>query len=252
MADGKFCWAWLAASRNWIGRRWLCLGEQAIAAYVDNALGQRKRIRVEAHLAKCERCRHIVADIVKLQRALDLDTPPTEVARVQVRVAPASYAPTRRFWVPAGAIAVLILIAVSIGVLQQRRDLLILPPRRPSAPTVAKVEPATPSSGAVPDMVREREVLEPRPVLLLPPEGSAVTGQRLEFNWKPVAHARYYEIRVVTSDGDLRWEGQTTKSALGLPSNVALRSGSYFVWITAYLMDGRVSKSSPVRFLIKR
>jgi len=67
-----------------------------------------------------------------------------------------------------------------------------------------------------------------------------------------ISHARSYEIRIVASDGDLVWEGQTETSSLRLPPGVALKDGSYFVWITAYLQDGRSAKSSPVPFLIKR
>jgi hypothetical protein len=78
-----------------------------------------------------------------------------------------------------------------------------------------------------------------------------VVGENLKFNWKPVLRSRYYKINVVTSDGDLLWEGQTEKSTLHLPSDVVLKRGTYFAWITAYLADGRVAKSSPVRFVIK-
>ena len=252
MADDKFSSSRLRASKNLIGRLWLCLDEQTIAAYVDHTLGQCRKKRVEAHLAECERCRYTVAEIVKLQRAVDLASPPIEVAPAPLRTAPVGYALSRWFWVPAGAIAVLGLIAISIGVLRPTRDLLILPPPTPPARMVAKVEPANPPITPVPEIVREPQVRETQPVVVSPLEGRTVAREYLAFNWKPVAHTRYYEVRVVTSDGDLRWHGRTTESALRLPSNVALSSGSYFVWITAYRTDGTVSKSPPVRFLVKR
>lgn len=234
----------LGAGKKSLFPRWLCPGEQTLAAYVDNALGQRKTIRISAHLANCERCRGIVADVVKLQRTADLPMPPPGVGRIPVRTAP------RWFWAPAAALAALVLI-ISIGVLRQPRDLLVLPQRTPSAPMVAKVESANPPSTPAPGIVRGRPLPEVWPVLLAPLEGSTVARRRLAFDWKPVAHSRYYEIRLVTSDGDLRWQARTTQSALSLPANVALPSGPYFVWITAYRADGRVSKSPPVRFLVE-
>jgi hypothetical protein len=61
-----------------------------------------------------------------------------------------------------------------------------------------------------------------------------------------------YEIRVITADGDLVWEGQTDKLAIALPSDVILKDGSYFVWVTSYSSNGRTIKSAPAPFRVKR
>jgi hypothetical protein len=79
-----------------------------------------------------------------------------------------------------------------------------------------------------------------------------MSSDRLQFSWKPIPHSRNYGVQIVKSDGDLLWEGQTDKSVLQLPTEVTLGDGAYFVWITAYLEDGRTEKSEPVRFQIKR
>ena len=252
MVDDNLSSPRFRASNNLMRRGWLCLGEQTIAAYIDNALGHAKKTRVEGHLAKCERCRHVVAEIVKLQRVVDLSVPPIEVTPAHVRSAPAAFAFCRWLWAPTGAIAVVIFVVCSLWVVRQPRDLLILPPQPPSAPTVAKAQSVNPPGRPLSELVREPAVREARPVLLSPVEGSTVAREHLEFNWKPVSHSRYYEVRVVTGDGDLRWKGRTMESALPLPSHVDLRSGSYFVWIPAYHTDGSISRSTPVRFLLKR
>jgi hypothetical protein len=101
------------------------------------------------------------------------------------------------------------------------------------------------------EILRKPQLSEALPLMLSPRRDSAVGREQLEFSWTPVSRSRYYEISVVTSDGDLLWEGQTEKSVLHLPSEVVLKRGSYFVWVTAYLADGRVAKSSPVRFVVK-
>jgi hypothetical protein len=77
-------------------------------------------------------------------------------------------------------------------------------------------------------------------------------GNLVEFRWKPVSGSRYYGVRVVRSDGDVVWEGQTEKSTWRLPSDVALKEDSYFVWVTANLADGGIAKSAPLKFLVKR
>jgi hypothetical protein len=143
------------------------------------------------------------------------------------------------------------LITVTIGLLREPQKLLVMTPPPPSAPMIAKAEPLTSRNRPAPEILRKRQLSEALPVIVFPRRDSAVGREQLEFSWTPVSRSRYYEISVVTSDGDLLWEGQTEESTLHLPSDVVLKSGAYFVWITAYLADGRVAKSSPVRFVIK-
>jgi anti-sigma factor RsiW len=62
-----------------LARRWTCPNDHTIAAYVDNALPKNRKARAESHLSRCERCRLIVADLVTLQREVELPVPPVEV-----------------------------------------------------------------------------------------------------------------------------------------------------------------------------
>ena len=240
------------SSENPPTRRWTCPDDQTIAAYVDDALSQNRRAGVEFHLSKCERCRLIVADVVKLQREHELPVPPFEFARRPAQYAPAVSAGFRWIWAPpAAAVALIVLMTVTIGLLREPQKLLVTAPPPPSAPMIAKAEPLTSRNTPLHEILRKPKLSEARPVILSPRQDSIVVRENLEFNWKPVSRSRYYEISVVTSDGDLLWEDQTEKSVLHLPSEVVLKRGSYFVWITAYLSDGRVARSSPVRFVVK-
>jgi hypothetical protein len=89
------------------------------------------------------------------------------------------------------------------------------------------------------------EVLEPQPE-------SVVLRNRLRFRWKPVGDAAYYELRVANSEGDLMWQGQGSSPKAQLPPELPLQPGNYFVWVRAYLHDGRTIKSEPVPFTIAR
>jgi len=233
-------------------RGWTCPDDLTIAAYVDNALSQTRKKRVELHLSKCQRCRVIVADVVKLQRELDLPLPPSELARIPVQLARAGSARLHWIWAPVAALALIVLVAVTIVLLREPQKLLVTVPPAPSAPVIAKAEPLHSRNAPVREILRKSQVPEVQPVIVSPRQDSIVAGEHLEFNWKPVSHSSYYEVTVVASNGDLLWEGQTEKLIVDLPSEVVLKRGSYFVWITAYLPDGRVAKSSPVRFLVKR
>lgn len=229
---------------------WTCPGEQTIAAYVDGALRQNKKRRVEVHLAKCERCRLIVADVVKLQREIELPVPPFEVATKPIVFAP-TVTRSRWIWAPAAAMALMIVIAAIFGVLRRPQKLLVVLPSSPPAPIIAKAELPGLGHAPVRDITRKLPSRNVRPVILSPLQDSSVRHDELEFRWKPLSRSRYYGISVVTSDGDLLWEGQTQMSVLRLPSEIKLKRGSYFVWITAYLPDGQVAKSSPVRFVVE-
>src|SRR5262249_19189437 len=149
-----------AATENFPARRWLCPSDKTIAAYVDNALGKRRKTRLEAHLAKCERCRRTTADVVKLQREAKLPIPPLAIATNQVQVVPVVSTRLRWFWVPAGAMALLVLAAISIHLLRESEHLVVLAPPTPSAPVIAKVEPVNPQGTPVPEILRKPQVPE--------------------------------------------------------------------------------------------
>lgn len=72
------------------------------------------------------------------------------------------------------------------------------------------------------------------------------------FTWTTISQSRHYEVRVVRSDGEPVWKGETEKPAMQLPAYLHLQDGVYFVWITASLDDGHTAKSPPVRFQVRR
>lgn len=238
--------------RTMLSRRWNCPGDPMIAAYTDGSLGQLKKSWVEFHLAGCPRCRLFVAEVIKSQRETDLPLPPLELKWKALSVAERKPAPQRWVWAPAGVLAAIALLAVFSVMLRKPEPLIVASPLAPSAPLIAKAEPTATHNTSVRGIERKLASVELLPSVILPQADSVIRRERLEFGWKPMPHSRYYEVRIVTSDGDLVWEGQTEKSDLQPPSDVAMRDGSYFVWITAYLADGRVAKSSPVKFTVKR
>jgi uncharacterized protein YfaP (DUF2135 family) len=99
-------------------------------------------------------------------------------------------------------------------------------------------------------MVRKLTSAVALPRLVFPKPDEVVTRDRLVFNWKAVPRSRYYELHVVTPEGEPVWEAQSEAAFLKVPSDVTLNDGSYFVWISAYLDDGRVQKSAVIRFQV--
>jgi hypothetical protein len=235
-----------------LSRTWTCPADHTIAAYADCMLNRYRRAWVEFHLSGCQRCRVLVADVVKAQRESDLPMPPRAAmqrARGLQERRPVSW---RWVWAPAGALAGIALLAIVTAVLRNPQQLAVVSPPVPPAPLVGKSEPAPVLHTEVGDTVRKPRAAELLPTLLFPQAGGVMNSERLQFRWKPIPQSRNYQVRLVRSDGDPVWEGQTDKSALQLPSDVTVKDGAYFVWITAYLDDGRTAKSAPVYFLIQQ
>jgi predicted anti-sigma-YlaC factor YlaD len=231
-------------------RGWFCAGDSTIAAYVDGALGEGKN-RFESHLAKCEHCRSAVADAVRDQRETDLAAPPFEVARKAMRLVSSRPSGARWIWAPVGAAAVVAVVVAGVLLLKPASMHVPSPPVS-SAPLIAKTNPTVVPGFPPRETVRQSRVPELLPSILVPQVGDLVSRKQLTFSWKPLANARSYEVQVVTSAGDVVWQGETDQSSLQVPEDASLKEHTYFVWVTADFGEGRMTRSAPVAFRVKR
>ncbi len=230
-------------------RGWKCPPDGVIAAYLDGVADGPAKRRMESHLADCEYCRSLVVDVVRLQR---FDAPALPPGLTQRAIALAAPKSGRARWIlwPAAAVAGTAFVVIATFVLRSPQQLIVRSPSAPAAPVIAKSEPAPTVSRPDRDIVRKLAPTGLLPTLISPKQDNVVAREQLEFKWKLVPRSRYYEIHLVTSEGDLVWAGQSDRVALKLPGDLTLKDGPYFVWISAYLDDGRVQKSAPVRFLV--
>jgi hypothetical protein len=238
-------------NQDFASRAWNCPKDDAIAAYVDGNVDATERSRVESHLADCAHCRGLVAAVVRMkerelpavplqlkQRAVGLATPRTR--RMQWILWPV---------VAAGAASVLILTLWTRS--PQQVNLPSTTPAATAPTVIAKSKPAPALRQPSGQVERNLAASSHLPVLIFPQENNVLTPQRLEFKWKAIPQSRYYEIRVVTADGDLVWSAQSENLNLKPPSNLQLKDGPYFVWISAYIEGGATQKSAPVRFVVR-
>src|SRR5215471_4596320 len=201
-------------------RKWSCPEDHMVAAYADGTIDGLGKKWVEFHLSGCLRCRLVVADAVKAQRETDLPSPPAELKWKATGFAASETAQKPWVWVPAGTLAAIALLIATSMLLRKPQSLVIQSPPSPSAPMIAKSEPAAASGAALRDLVRKPTSSEPLPSIVFPRPDSTLSREQLTFGWKSVAQSRYYEVHVVTADGDLVWEGQTDKSNLQMPGDV--------------------------------
>lgn len=235
------------------GRGWRCPDETQLAGYVDGRLPAADKNRLDGHLAECDYCLGQVAALFRLEGAAMPDSvPPALLARARDLV-PAPAPPSARPVVRWGAIAaVTACIAVVTTVWIHRQENETLAPAPPAIQSPAIPAPASPA--AAPPATTPREVRTVKPAgpslqLLAPREGLALPPEARDFRWTRVPASLYYEVRVMSADGDLVWEGRAEGNQARLPENVQLVSGTkYFVSVRAFLLDGKSLTSPVVRF----
>jgi hypothetical protein len=212
-------------------RAWVCPDEVTLAAFADGRLPERARSRVQSHLADCETCLQNVAAALRA-----LETPPPEVparllARARELAEPRARGPlvSAWRWGTISAAAGLVLVA-AVYVWQS---------------TMA------PAPGSSPAEVRGVAAQPVAPEILSPAEGSVVGRTQSEFRWRGVAGAIYYEIQLVTAEGDVLWQQRTEATGARLPATVPIAPGQdVYVWVRAHLVNGKTLKSEPVGFTL--
>jgi len=214
-------------------RAWRCLDEVTLAAFVDGTLPESARSRVQGHLADCGTCLQHVAAALRAR-----ETPPPEVpARLLARAREFAKSPARGTlvsawrWSMVSAAGGLMLVA-AILVWQSR---------------------TAPAPGTSPAEVRSVPGQLVAPEILSPVEGSIVGREQTELRWRGVAGAIYYEIQLVTAEGDVLWQERTEKTRARLPGTVPIAPGQeVYVWVRAHLLDGKTLKSDPVGFTLDK
>jgi hypothetical protein len=232
-------------------RRWSCPDEETISAYIDRTLDDNRSKRVVSHLVDCTYCRELVATTVKLQRVEDLPEVPAGLMR---RALAAGETQSRRWvwrWAPvSSAAAALVCAGLIVAVWRAPQELVIHKRPAPTAPAIMKFE--GPKAGEAPQSGRERKPssYETEPTMITPQQGQLVSRSHLKFRWNAVPNAAYYQVRLVTAEGDLVWEGSSGTRELGVPDSLVLNGGKYFVLVSAAMNNGRMHKASPVEFQV--
>jgi len=236
-------------------RRWSCPGEATIGAYIDGALDDQAKGGLVSHLADCSYCREIVAETVKLQRTMDLPEVPPILMR-RARAAGEGQSRRRTWkgawrWIPASsAAAVVVCAGLLIAVWKTPQELAIPKRTAPIGPAITKIEEATAREAAQSEPERKPKHYEAEPTMIAPQPGQVVSSKNVKFSWRAVPAAVDYQVRVVTPEGDLVWEGSSVTTELRVPDTLALSSGKYFVLISAAMDNGRMHKANPVEFQV--
>lgn len=214
-----------------------CLSPERLAAYQDGLLRPRTRIAAEAHLARCDRCLGQLAAANRAAAGQDAEAsaPASLIARAEALLtppAPAKASPRWRWAVPLAAAAA-VLLALSLA--------LDRSPGR-SSETDWTLAPQT--------RYADREQLQP--AWLAPAENSVIQPPGQVFQWTEVPGALFYEVHLVSLDGDLLLRDRVDGTRWLIPASLPLEPGEeYFVRVDAWLSDAKYLSSEHRAFRVE-
>jgi anti-sigma factor RsiW len=210
-----------------------CPDEHLVAGYVDGRLDSAAAADLERHLADCSHCLGLVALLSREHEAGAALT-----ASHAGATSPAILAAARqRRWHGVQKWAVAATLVLAVPVLFQ---LARAPDREageqqavPSA-TTRMVTPGAPGL----------QVLSPSP-------GSAVDPAQLAFSWTEVPGTPFYDLRIVTDEGDVVVERRVNGTRWQPPTPLRLEPGmEYFVRVEAYPSGDKAVSSHHVPFRV--
>lgn len=226
-----------------------CPTEQQLAEYADQQSIGADRHRIERHLANCDRCLKQVGFLVRnaagqtqpvpeelFKRAERLGNPPARSTRL-----PLGWAT-----VATGALAAM----VAVFVLTNRSD---KPEARGRFNETAA--PSQPGKSAPAQKMTEHGTVRgadspAAPLILYPQEGQTARTAGLTFRWATAGGATFYELQVLSDDGDVIWETRSKSTAAELPGGVHLVKGrAYYVRLRIHTDHGTVEDTKAVSFI---
>jgi len=214
-----------------------CLSVEWLASYQDGVLRPGEKAAAEAHLARCDRCLGQLAAASRAAAGRDSEAcaPGSLIARAEALLtpaAPATASPRWRWAVPLTAAAA-VLLALSLA-LDPSPD-----PQREPGSTLA---PQT--------RFADREQLQP--ALLAPAENSVIQPLNQVFQWAEVPGALFYDVHLISLDGDLLFSDRVDGTRWLIPGSLPLEPGEeYFVRVDAWLSDAKYLSSEHRAFRVE-
>lgn len=223
------------------GKTPFCPEDQQIAEYFDGVLPPHEIGALERHLADCSHCLARVGMLQRLEGEPSLQRVPEDAlaSAKALHCGPGRRAGINPAWVAAAAMLVM---AVALT------QLLPLPQIGQDAlPRTHRAEP-----GGELRQTRSIESPSSGPRFLVPVDGSPFAPADHRFKWTAVPGSLYYQLRIVSEEGDLLWQGRISGTEWTIPEGVALFPGvDYFARVDAYITDAKALQSDYLLFRLE-
>lgn len=229
--------------------RFHCPDEHQLAAYVDQQLIGAERERVESHLGKCDSCLQQVGFLIKQSQDTVESAPSSLVYRAkQFATRVNENAPFTWKSISVAVATVVVLVGLIVWRetrpnLEQRSTTIATAPQPSTPGTAAGFKPGADTA------VRGASAPDSKPVVLSPQPGAIVHPADFSIRWEPITNASAYEVRVVTADGDLVWRKRVHDNSATPPKETLHAGVKYFVWVRAWLTNGKTQQSAAVGFV---
>ncbi len=216
-----------------------CPADELAASYIEGGLRETAHRAFEAHLAACAWCIERIGILGRaMQHEAETSVPDLALERAR-RMAGETESPAWTWrlapaWAPALAAAALVVLAIGLMMRDQASTGGPDASSPPTAevPTTRSIDPGAMSPGS-----------------LSPRDHIRVTGSGAAFDWTPVKDSLYYQVRIVSDEGDLLWLERVHGTQWALPGELALTGGGeYFVRVDAFLSETRSVNSDYVLF----
>jgi hypothetical protein len=110
--------------------------------------------------------------------------------------------------------------------------------------------PMTPPAAVETSADRGIAPAAPQQLLVFPRPGQTVAAEDLTFHWNGGAKAHFYELQLLSDDGDVIWETQTKSSSAKLPASVHLSKGrTYYLRLRIHGDHASTEESKTVPFV---
>ncbi len=216
-----------------------CPDDHQIAAAVDGTLRLADRAAFDRHVADCDFCVARIGTLNGLRAAEVMGAAPDmTLARAKRIVGKTG----NRRHAPHWAAAAVVVLALTFTY-----DRYSPVDGDPDASVSSLPQVATPQA----DFQQSRNINPNslRPNILTPKEGTLIDTGNTTFRWTEISGCLYYDIRIVTWEGDMVWQERVSDTEWRLPGGLKLEPGAeYYVRVDAYLAEAKNISSRHVLF----
>lgn len=224
----------LAATRGRRRSAGACLDDAQSALFATGELDEAGYAAAAAHVAACDDCLDRIAALVELGRDEARPDAPADKPAHGVIALPGLRLQNARFrhrmpLAVAASVVVMVLGALVLGNAQ------LLPWQEPTA--YRQVRSAADAIAV--------------PALRFPPEAHKLARRELRFEWAAVDDAMYYELQLLSENGDVLWQQRADGTQLAPPAALHLEPDTlFYAWVRAHLNDGKTVKSQAISFRV--
>lgn len=219
------------------GQTRFCPDAELITNYFEGSLKERARSRLKRHLVDCRFC---MARVGNLERSANKEKPqgvPGSILADAKRLYKPPL-PSGSWGTPAWATAAVVVLAIAVG-FNQFSD---------QQSTQGEAPVSMQSLTEIP-LIRSIDKQAMGPEIVTPLVGQVLPVNEPEFEWTVVRGSLYYDVRLVSAEGEIVWEERVKSTSWSLPGQLQLRAGTdYYLRVDAYLAEAKRVSSRHVLF----